>query len=176
MAAMPCFAFAKDSPYGECPLVFAGVLSAHPTMKARVKIENCREIQLGAAVDHELGSCRDPALVRSRGDELPIKDTGAQPIATSVTLTLMPNPAPIGQPVMFTATITPASGTPTGIVGFLSDGGLIGTATVTSAGGIHTASIATSALSRGAHVVSVLYIGGAGFASNNSLPAVHAIQ
>lgn len=102
--------------------------------------------------------------------------SGTPPVTTTVTLASSGTPATFGQAVTFTATVTPASGTPTGVVVFLVDGTLLGTANVSSSGGVSTGAISSSALSRGVHLVNALFVGGPGFASSTSLPAVQIVQ
>jgi hypothetical protein len=107
-----------------------------------------------------------------QGDANDVGSTSA-----SITLTVTPNalvtvsssalPAVVGQPLVFTATVTPAvpgAGAPTGSVQFLVDGNDFG-APVPLAGGIAISpSIAT--LPTGPHTITALYGGDAGFASN----------
>ena len=75
------------------------------------------------------------------------------------------NPSLLGQSVTFTATVTPVSGggTPTGTVQFQADGTSLGSPVTLSGGG---ASVATSSLAAGAHVVTALYGGDGTFASS----------
>ena len=51
-------------------------LSAQPTMKREIQVEDRRQIQLGAAPNHELGRVADPALIRPRRRELPREHIG----------------------------------------------------------------------------------------------------
>ena len=65
------------------------------------------------------------------------------PNATTTTLTSSLNPSTYGQPVTFTATVTSASGTPTGSISFSADGISLGTAPLSASG---IAQFTTSAL------------------------------
>ena len=75
---------------------------------------------------------------------------------------------------MFTATLT--GGAPGGLVLFIADGTLLGYATTVDVGGVVRASLTTSALSAGVHVVSAVYAGGSGFASANAGPIGQLVQ
>ncbi|MYX11189.1 Ig-like domain repeat protein, partial [Streptomyces sp. SID8375] len=82
--------------------------------------------------------------------------------ATTTLVTSAPDPSVFGEPVTFTAIVTPVApgaGTPTGTVTFAISGGptLVGTL----AGG--TASVTTSALSVGTHTVTATYSGDGSF-------------
>jgi large repetitive protein len=83
---------------------------------------------------------------------------------TNTRVTSSQNPSTSGQPVTFTATVSPvapATGTPSGTVTFLDGGNSIGTGTLS--GGIAT--ITTSALAVGAHTITTSYSGDPGFSS-----------
>ena len=82
---------------------------------------------------------------------------------TAVTSSL--NPSLIGQPVTFTATVSPVApgaGTPTGTVTFLDGGSPIGTGTLS--GGVAT--FTTSALALGSHTITASYGGDGNFNGN----------
>ncbi len=91
----------------------------------------------------------------------------AQAVAQASTQTALAssvNPSVIGQPVVFTATVTavaPGGGVPTGTVNFVIDGGAPQPKTLDAAG---QATLTTSALAVGNHVVSANYAGTAGYA------------
>ena len=80
--------------------------------------------------------------------------------ATSATLlTAAPNPAVTGRPVLLTATVSvvaPGAGTPTGMVTFIDGGVALATVPLNAA---RQATLTTSALSVGAHPLSVSYGG-----------------
>jgi Bacterial Ig-like domain (group 3)/IPT/TIG domain len=85
---------------------------------------------------------------------------------TTTALSSSANPSAPGQPVTFTATVRPASGTgtPTGTVTFSDGGSQIGTATLKSGG---TATIATaSPLALGKHAITASYGGDRNFAAS----------
>jgi hypothetical protein len=82
--------------------------------------------------------------------------------ATTTAVTSSANPSVYGQPVTFTATVTPnaaGAATPTGAVQFVIDGQNYGTP-VTLSGG--TAAVSDAALAVGSHTVAALYGGDAG--------------
>jgi len=85
---------------------------------------------------------------------------------TTTTLSSSANPSVPKQPVTFTATISPASGTgtPTGTVTFSDGGSQIGTATLNGGG---TATITTaSPLAVGSHAITARYGGDQNFAAS----------
>ncbi len=83
---------------------------------------------------------------------------------TRTALTSSKNPSEVGQAVIFTATVSSGSGSPSGSVTF-SDGGVsIGTAALS--GGVAT--LTTSALKLGNHVISASYSGSSSFSPSTS--------
>jgi hypothetical protein len=83
---------------------------------------------------------------------------------TAASLASSANPSAPGQSVTFAATVTSASGTPTGVVTFKDGGAVIGSGTL--AGGVAT--FATTALDAGAHSITANYGGATGFAASTS--------
>jgi hypothetical protein len=81
---------------------------------------------------------------------------------TTTVLTSAPNPSTFGQSVTFTATVTSASGTPTGSVTFRRGTTLIGTVTLN----LGVATVSTSTLPRGSITVTATYNGTANYASS----------
>jgi len=79
-------------------------------------------------------------------------------------------PSVFGQPVTFTAVVSPAQpGTPTGTVTFLDGGSPIGSGTLTVVGGVDRATLTTPALAVGSHTITATYGGNSSFnASNNN--------
>ena len=78
-----------------------------------------------------------------------------------------------GQPVTFTATVSPnppGAGTPTGTVTFSDGGSPIGTATLDASG---TAAITTSALAAGAHTITASYGGDNNFSASTGTATVN---
>ena len=85
-------------------------------------------------------------------------------ISTSTTLTSSPNPSNFGQSVTFTATVTAASGTPTGTVVFYDGSTSLGSATLANG----SASLSISSLGAGSHPVKAAYQGSDDFAPSTS--------
>jgi uncharacterized repeat protein (TIGR01451 family) len=92
--------------------------------------------------------------------------------STATTLVSSVNPSTVGQSVTFTATVTSASGVPTGTVTFFDGGTAIGTATLTAG----AASFTTSTLLAGTHVITARYGGSAGFPASNSSALTQIVQ
>jgi hypothetical protein len=84
--------------------------------------------------------------------------------ATTASLASSANPSAPGQAVTFTATVTSAGGTPTGIVTFSDGGTAIGTGRL--AGGVAT--LTTASLLAGAHSITASYAGATGFTASTS--------
>ena len=105
------------------------------------------------------------------GNVVLLNKTGATPpvlAATSTSLTSSVNPSTLGASVTFTATVTSTTaGTITGTVTFVDTDGVtsIGTGSV-GAGGVAT--LPTTALTAGAHVITAKYGGDANFAASAS--------
>ncbi len=91
----------------------------------------------------------------------------------TTTLTAAPNPALALAPVVLTATVTAASGTPTGTVSFLDGAQIIATGTLNTAG-IATATVTFAA--SGVHILAATYNGDASFAVSTSAPFIENIQ
>ncbi|MFF4477743.1 Ig-like domain-containing protein [Streptomyces sp. NPDC001520] len=86
------------------------------------------------------------------------------PASTTTTVTSAPDPSTLGQPVTFTATVTPVApgaGTPAGTVTFIIGGSGGGTFTQPLSGGMATLSLST--LGVGTHTVVALYNGSTDF-------------
>jgi S-adenosylmethionine/arginine decarboxylase-like enzyme len=92
--------------------------------------------------------------------------------ATTTSLTSLASPSVSGQTVTFTASVnvqSPAAGTPTGTVHFLIDGSNVGSAvSVSTAGGVTTASFSTATLAVGTHTVAASYSGDSNFAGSTA--------
>jgi hypothetical protein len=86
--------------------------------------------------------------------------------STTTMLTSMPNPSTSGQSVTFTATVTSGAVTPAGTVTFVDamTGGSLGTLTLDSTG---KASLTTSALSSGTHMVTATFVANPNFATSS---------
>jgi hypothetical protein len=89
---------------------------------------------------------------------------------TTAVLTSSQSPSVKGQSVVFKATITQNSGTavPTGTVAFYNGNKLLGSASVTTVGGVTSASFTTSTLPIGSHTITAYYGGDSRFTSNAS--------
>lgn len=89
--------------------------------------------------------------------------------ATSASVVSNANPATIGAPVTFTATLFASGATPIGSVTFLDGVTSLGSATLDGAG---VAALTTSALTAGAHSITVVYATTAAFTGSTS-PSVN---
>ncbi len=92
------------------------------------------------------------------------KSYASSPAATTVTLASSLNPSTYGQSVTFTATVSAASGTPTGKVTFLNGTSNLGSGTLT--GGV--ASLSKASLSAGTKAITAVYGGSASFSGSTS--------
>jgi sugar lactone lactonase YvrE len=91
--------------------------------------------------------------------------------SSSVVITSSQNPSPVGDPLTFTATVTP--GNATGTVQFFDGTTLLGTGTL--AGG--SASFTTSTLAQGTHYsITAVYSGDANNAGSTSAPLIQTMQ
>jgi hypothetical protein len=90
----------------------------------------------------------------------------AEVFTTTTTVTAAVNPSLFGQPVIITVTVKPppGTGTPTGVVTFLADNGLsIGTATLSTTGGLTTATFTIGILAPGSYLITAAYSGDGDF-------------
>jgi Bacterial Ig-like domain (group 3)/FG-GAP-like repeat len=87
---------------------------------------------------------------------------GGSPTTTKLVSSL--NPSNYGQSVTFTATVSSASGTPTGTVIFYDGSTALGSSTLASG----SASLSTSSLSSGSHPMTATYQGSSSFAPSTS--------
>ncbi|MGA2355472.1 MAG: Ig-like domain repeat protein [Terriglobales bacterium] len=92
--------------------------------------------------------------------------------ATTTSIGSSPNPTTYGQAVIFTATVTSGSGTPTGTVIFYDGSIAIGSATLSN--GI--ASVSTSSLPAGSQSITAAYQGAVGFNSSTSAPLTQVVD
>ena len=103
--------------------------------------------------------------------------------ATTTTLTASSNPAPVGQPLVLTVTVTPAftgAGAPTGTVILRDGSNTIGFATLDASGQVTftfvpgqvvgTGRHRSTILPKGVHHLSVSFSGDGNFAASNSVP------
>lgn len=96
------------------------------------------------------------------------------PTATTTTLTSAPNPSTYGQEVVFTAVVTPKSGTvPDGeTVSFMKGRTILGTGTLSSG----SATFTTSTLNAGTDVIKAVYAGDPNFATSTSKPVSQVVN
>lgn len=97
--------------------------------------------------------------------------------ATTTQVTAAPNPSTVGQAVTFTATVSAQSGSaaPAGSVTFSIDGVAQPPVNLTAVGGMGQATLATSALTVGAHTITAAYNGASGFDSSQSAPVTQTV-
>jgi subtilase family serine protease len=89
--------------------------------------------------------------------------------ATTTTVTSIPNPAPPGATVTFTATVTPTGiNPPTGTVTFYDGNTDLGSGTLSTVGSAQEATFATSTLAVGTHSITAFYGGDANNAESTS--------
>ena len=92
--------------------------------------------------------------------------------STALALASNSNPSAQGKPVTFTATITPQfSGQATGTVTFMDGSTVLSTVPVSG----NAASLATTALAAGTHLISAIYSGDSNFTGNNSAPVSQVV-
>ena len=130
-----------------------------------------------------VGPNGQPLSADQRGPGYPLVvggtvDIGAIEVQdTTTTLASSLNPSVYGQPVTFTATVSPVlepgSVAPTGTVTFYDNGTAIGTGTLAVVGGVDKATFTTSALPAGADAITAAYTSGdANFAPSAASTAV----
>jgi len=89
---------------------------------------------------------------------------------TTTTLVASANPTAFGQPVVFTASVSPA--TATGTVTFKNGAVVIGTGTIVSG----KAKLSTAALAPGVHVITATYNGSGAFLASTSAALSHTVN
>jgi len=89
------------------------------------------------------------------GNDVTITPVSTAVIGTTTTITSSANPSSPGQIVTFTAAVTSASGTPSGVVRFYDGSLLLGSSALTSSG---RAALATS-FAAGSHLITGAYLG-----------------
>ena len=104
------------------------------------------------------------------GDAVVLTAPVTNPVATSTALYSSANPTTVGQPLTFTAYVTPASGTanPTGSVIFTVDGQDEPAAALAVVGGVDEATFTISSLAAGPHTIAASYGGDATFAPSQA--------
>ncbi len=95
--------------------------------------------------------------------------------STATTLAVGPDPSEYGRPETFTATVTTSDGSgPAGLVNFLADGAVIGSASL-SPGAPAQAAYSTRALSPGTHDLSAVYAGDATHDGSAAASVAHRV-
>jgi alpha-glucosidase len=94
------------------------------------------------------------------------------PASTTTILAVSPNPATTGDMVTLVATVSAATGMPTGNVQFHDGDSVLGTAVIDAQGG---AVLTTAALTTGSHTLTASYAGDSSFAASTSAAAVEQI-
>lgn len=92
-------------------------------------------------------------------------------VNTTTSLAASANPAGYGSTVTYTATVAPvgtATGAPTGTVTFTDGSATLGTGTLSTSGGVTTATVTASASPIGSHTITATYNGDAGFLGSAS--------
>ena len=93
------------------------------------------------------------------------------PASTTTALTSSANPSVFGASVAFTATVAPSA--VTGTVQFYADGATLGSPVALSGG---TASVSSTALSVGTHVITATYSGDANYSASTSAPLTQTVE
>jgi hypothetical protein len=120
----------------------------------------------GTGIGVDLGNGTRVVLQQNLTD-LTLKTLTILPANTSTAVVSSNNPSVFGQPVTFTAIVTPQSGssTPTGTIQFVIDGSAFGNPVVLSGG--TAPSMPTSSLSVGTHMVMANYSSDASFLNSS---------
>jgi len=92
---------------------------------------------------------------------------------TATTLSSSANPSVFSQPITFAASVAAVVGAPTGIVTFAEGSTILGTAALNGNG---LATLTTSALSPGTHMVTAGYSGDSNFTASNSGPLTQTVN
>ena len=101
----------------------------------------------------------------------------APAVPTQTQITAGPNPSLVGQPVSFTAVVTPGQGgvPPTGSVSFSIDGGAATIVPLSLVGGQMQATLTVATLSEGSHTVVASYGGSPGLDPSSGMQVVSVI-
>jgi Bacterial Ig-like domain (group 3) len=104
------------------------------------------------------------------GDDAVLTSGASTIVASKTTLSSSANLSNVGQSVVFTATVDPASGSgrPTGTVTFTIDGRGQTPSSLSVVGGVDEATFSTRALAAGSHTISAAYSGDTTFAASTS--------
>jgi len=91
---------------------------------------------------------------------------------TATTIVTSKTPAPFGDQVTFTATVTSSYGSPAGTVRFFDGSSAIGSGTISGGKAVFT----TSTLSLGTHSIKAVYAGAGNFAASTSTPISQVVS
>ena len=98
-------------------------------------------------------------------------------VITTTPLSSSSNPSVSGQSITFTATVLPTgSSTPTGTITFQDGGGAFGSTSLSTIGGVATATFTTSSLTAGMHSITAAYGGDANNAPGTSAPLSQIVE
>jgi hypothetical protein len=155
---------------GCCGEAFTKILSGdgHGTIKSQYALALGAASQSVTMADLNGDNHSDLLLVSGNAIEvfLNLSGSATSGSATSTSLSLMPNPAALGQTVTFTAQVSSSpSGMPTGTVTFLNGTTELGTGTLN---GSAQTTFSTSSLAAGSYSVTAVYGGDAKFAESTS--------
>src|SRR5262249_45499946 len=100
----------------------------------------------------------------ARPAAVPLQVVKPAPVTTTTTLTSTPNPSTTGQAIALSATVTSATGVPTGTVTFRDGANVLGTVTLVNG----SASLSVSMRTTGTHPLTATYNGSAMFAVSAS--------
>lgn len=95
--------------------------------------------------------------------------------ATASAVTAVPNPAPLGFPVLLTVTVAPVlpgAGTPTGTVEFFNGAASLGTAALNNG----VAQLSDSSLALGNHAITAVFAGDGNFTASTSPPVTLSVS
>jgi hypothetical protein len=108
----------------------------------------------------------DPNFITSTGSET----ENVAPVSTTTSVVPSPPTSTYGQSVTLTATVTPTSGAadPDGTVTFTADGTTLGSSTLSTTGGVPTASMLSTTLPVGTDSVTASFDGVPGFLASSS--------
>ncbi len=98
--------------------------------------------------------------------------------STGITLTATPTAPVYGQKVTFKATLavaSPGKGTSTGVITFMDGTTVLGAGTLSTSGGITTATFSTSALAMGSHSITAIYAGDTDDVASTSATLSYAV-
>jgi autotransporter-associated beta strand protein len=155
-------------------------LAGNPTLVAKIGFtaaigNSFAIITSSSGITGTFSGLANNALLNVSGQTFQIAYTSNSIVLTrvasppAVTLTSSPNAAVFGQPVTFTATVTPtppATGAPTGVVNFTEGTTILGTGTL-DASGVATFTT-TTPLAVGTHVITAVYTGDRNFMPSTS--------